>query len=217
MPPTGAPDLSSGRGEGQPPVPMGSSDAPKIALIETDRARAASVVGGLRAAGWADVVVISETRGLARRMEALAPDIVLIDLDEPSRDVLDALCLAVGARSRPVAMYTDRSDPELTRAAIDAGLSAYVVGGLDPARARAVIETAVARFAAQRALRAELAAAKAALEERKTVDRAKGLLMRARGIDEAEAYALLRRSAMDREMRIVDLARSIVTAAELLG
>ena len=191
--------------------------APRIALVETDAERAALVAAGLREAGWADVVLVSETRGLARRIETLRPDIVLIDLAEPSRDALEALSLASGASERPVAMFVDRTDPELTQTAIKAGLSAYVVAGLDPARVRPVIETAAARFAVQRALRAELDAAKAALEERKTVDRAKGILMRAKGIGEAEAYALLRKSAMDRGLRIGELARSVVAAADLLG
>ena len=190
---------------------------PRIVLVEPDRERAEAVVAALRAAGWSDIAHVSETRGLARRIEALRPDIVLIDLAEPSRDALEALSLASGATERPVAMFVDRTDPELTQTAIKAGLSAYVVAGLDPARVRPVIETAAARFAVQRALRAELDAAKAALEERKVVDRAKGILMRAKGIGEAEAYALLRKSAMDRGTRIGDLARSIVAAADLLG
>ena len=185
--------------------------------MEADPSRAAPVVAALREAGWTDVALVSETRGLARRIEALRPDIVLIDLAEPSRDALEALSLASGASERPVAMFVDRTDPELTQTAIKAGLSAYVVAGLDPARVRPVIETAAARFAVQRALRAELDAAKAALEERKTVDRAKGILMRAKGIGEAEAYALLRKSAMDRGVRIGELARSVVAAADLLG
>ena len=191
--------------------------SPRIALIETDPARARTVVQGLHEAGWPEVTVISEVRGLARQLQAAEPDLVLIDLADPTRDMLESLSLASGATERPVAMFVDRSDPELTGAAIEAGVSAYVVGGLDPARVRAIMETAIARFSRQRALRAELDAAKAALEERKTVDRAKGLLMRARGIDEAEAYALLRRSAMDRGMKMAELARSIVAAADLLG
>ena len=193
------------------------SASPRIALVEADPDRAGPVIAALREAGWTDVVLVSETRGLARRIEALRPDIVLIDLAEPSRDALEALSLASGAAERPVAMFVDRTDTELTRTALEAGLSAYVVAGLDPARVRSVIETAAARFAVQRALRAELDAAKAALEERKTVDRAKGILMRAKGIGEAEAYALLRKSAMDRGLRIGELARSVVAAADLLG
>lgn len=193
------------------------SAPPRIALIETDPDRARAVVQGLNEAGWSEVMVISEVRGLARQLMAAEPDIVLIDLADPTRDMLESLSLASGASERPVAMFVDRSEPEMTRAAIEAGVSAYVIGGLDPARVRPIMETAIARFARQRALRAELDAAKAALEERKTVDRAKGLLMRARGIDESEAYALLRRSAMDRGMKMAELARSIVAAADLLG
>ena len=191
--------------------------SPRIALVETDPERASPVIAALHAAGWTDIAHVSETRGLARRIESLRPDIVLIDLADPSRDALESLSLASGATERPVAMFVDRTDPELTRSALEAGLSAYVVAGLDPERVKSVIETAAARFAVQRSMRAELDAAKAALEERKTVDRAKGILMRAKGIGEAEAYALLRKSAMDRGLRIGELARSIVAAADLLG
>ncbi|MGR3542646.1 MAG: ANTAR domain-containing response regulator [Hasllibacter sp.] len=190
--------------------------APRIALVEPDPGRAAALADGLRADGWPDVTVVPATRGLARRIEEVRPDIVLIDLAEPSRDELEALSLAAGAADRPVAMFVDRSAPDLSRSAVAAGLSAYVVDGLDPRRVRPVVETAIARFAAQRALRAELDAAKAALEERKAVDRAKGVLMDARGLSEAEAYALLRRTAMDRGTKLADLARSIVAAADLL-
>ena len=191
--------------------------SPRIALVETDPERASPVIAALHSAGWTDIALVSETRGLARRIESLRPDIVLIDLADPSRDALESLSLASGATERPVAMFVDRTDPELTRSALEAGLSAYVVAGLDPERVKSVIETAAARFAVQRSMRAELDAAKAALEERKTVDRAKGILMRAKGIGEAEAYALLRKSAMDRGLRIGELARSIVAAADLLG
>ena len=189
---------------------------PRIALVDTKPERAEGIVAGLREGGWDDVVLIADTRGLARRIEAERPDIVLIDLSEPSRDELEALSLAAGAVDRPVAMFVDRSAPELSRSAVAAGLSAYVVDGLDPNRVRPVIETAIARFAAQRALRAELDAAKAALDERKVVDRAKGVLMDAKGLGEGEAYALLRRTAMDKGMKLGELARSIVAAADLL-
>jgi response regulator NasT len=187
-----------------------------IAVVEQDRERALMIVDGLRDAGEYDVTVIGDVTGLARRLAALAPDVVLIDLESPDRDVLDALTMASGPADRPVAMFVDRSDDAVMRAAIEAGVSAYVVGGLSRERIRPVLTAAIARFHVVARLRSELAATKAALEERKLVDRAKGMLMKARGIGEDEAYALMRRAAMDQGKRIGEVAAALITAAELL-
>ena len=174
------------------------------------------IVDGLRDAGEYEVTVIGDVTGLARRVAALAPDVVLIDLESPDRDVLDALTLASSPADRPVAMFVDRSDDATMRAAIEAGVSAYVVGGLSRERIKPVLAAAIARFHVVARLRSELAATKAALEERKVVDRAKGMLMKARGIGEDEAYALLRRTAMDQGKKIGEVAAALITAADLL-
>ena len=187
-----------------------------IAVVEQDRDRALMIVDGLRDAGEYEVTVIGDVTGLARRLAALAPDVVLIDLESPDRDVLDALTLASTPAERPVAMFVDRSDDGVMRAAIEAGVSAYVVGGLSRERIRPVLTAAIARFHMVARLRSELAATKAALEERKVVDRAKGMLMKARGIGEDEAYALLRRTAMDQGKKLGEVAAALITAAELL-
>jgi response regulator NasT len=187
-----------------------------IAVVEEDRERALMIVDGLRDSGDYEVMVIGDVTGLARRLAALAPDVVLIDLESPDRDVLDALTIAATPADRPVAMFVDRSDDAMMRAAIEAGVSAYVVGGLSRERIRPVLTAAIARFHVVARLRSELAATKAALEERKVVDRAKGMVMKAKGIGEDEAYALLRRTAMDRGLKLVDVAAALITAAELL-
>jgi len=187
-----------------------------IAVVEEDRERALMIVDGLRDSGDYEVTVIGDVTGLARRLAALAPDVVLIDLESPDRDVLDALTIAATPADRPVAMFVDRSDDAMMRAAIEAGVSAYVVGGLSRERIRPVLTAAIARFHVVARLRSELAATKAALEERKVVDRAKGMVMKAKGIGEDEAYALLRRTAMDRGLKLVDVAAALITAAELL-
>ena len=187
-----------------------------IAVVEEDHDRALMIVDGLRDAGDYDVTVIGDVIGLARKLKALAPDVVLIDLESPDRDVLDALTLAASPSDRPVAMFVDRSDDGVMRAAIEAGVSAYVVGGLSRERIRPVLQAAIARFHVVARLRAELAATKAALEERKVVDRAKGMLMKAKGLSEEEAYALLRRTAMDQGKKLVEVAAALITAAELL-
>lgn len=174
------------------------------------------IVDGLRESGDCDVTVIGDMTGLARRLAALDPDVVLIDLESPDRDVLEALAIASAPTDRPVAMFVDRSDDGVMRAAIEAGMSAYVVAGLSRDRVRPVVAAAIARFHVVARLRSELAATKAALEERKVVDRAKGMLMKAKGIDEDAAYALLRRAAMDQGKKLVEVAQALLTAAELL-
>lgn len=187
-----------------------------IVVVEKDRERAMLIVDSLREAGDHDIFVIAEETGLARRIVERNPDLVLIDLASPSRDVLEELTLASGPMDRPVAMFVDRSDQSLTKAAIEAGVSAYVVDGLRADRINPILDAAIARFHLFHRMRTELAATRAALEERKIIDRAKGVLMKVKGIGEDEAYALLRRTAMDQKRKIVEVAQAIVTAAELL-
>jgi two-component system, response regulator / RNA-binding antiterminator len=187
-----------------------------IIVVERNPDRAARIVDGLRGAGDHDILVIAETAALSRRISERRPDIVLIDAGDPSRDVLEELALASGPMDRPVAMFVDRSDATLTRAAIEAGVSAYVVDGLRADRIKPILDAAIARFHMFHRMRAELAATKAALEERKVIERAKAILMRARGIDEEAAYALLRKTAMDQGRRVADIAQQLVMAAGLL-
>lgn len=188
----------------------------RILLVESDPERAERVTCALKAAGERDVVVISGQRVLARHVAEHRPDIVLIDVAHPSRDVLEELTQATGPMDRPVAMFVDQSDPAITRAAIEAGVSAYVVDGLRADRIRPILDAAVARFHLFQRVRTELAATKAALEERKVIDRAKGLVMKAKGITEDEAYGLIRKAAMDQGKRVADVAQALVTAADLL-
>ncbi|SLN44750.1 putative transcriptional regulatory protein pdtaR [Aquimixticola soesokkakensis] len=175
------------------------------------------VVDALREAGEFTVHVIAEETGLGRRISERNPDIVLVDLTSPTRDMLEELALASGPLERPVAMFVDKSSDSLTKAAIEAGVSAYVVDGLRGERIKPVLDAAIARFHMFHRMRAELTATKRALEERKVIDRAKGLLMKARGIDEDAAYALLRKAAMDQGRKVADVAEALVTAAGLLG
>ncbi|WP_134679217.1 ANTAR domain-containing response regulator [Paracoccus ravus] len=187
-----------------------------IVIVEPDKERALPIVDGLREVGDHDIRIISEETGLARQIAEYRPDVVLIDLANPSRDILEELALASGPTERPVAMFVDRSDEQLTRAAIEAGVSAYVVDGLRPDRIKPILDAAIARFHMFQRMRSELAATRAALEERKIIDRAKAVLMKARGIDEEAAYALLRKTAMDQGKRVADIAQQLVMAAGLL-
>ena len=187
-----------------------------IIVVEKDRERALMIVDGLRDAGDFDVIVIAEETGLARRIAQRNPDIVLIDAGNPSRDVLEELTLATAPMERPVAMFVEQSDGALTRAAIEAGVSAYVVDGLRGDRIRPILDATIARFHMLQKIRIELSETRRALEERKVIDRAKGLVMRARGIGEEEAYALLRKTAMDQGRKVAEVAQALVMTADLL-
>ncbi len=193
------------------------SDVLTIVVVEEDRDRALAIVDALREAGDYDVQVIGNVTGLARKIAAFAPDVVLIDIDNPTRDMLEELTLASGPLDRPVAMFVSGAAGSLAREAIEAGVSAYVIDGLQPERLKPVMDTAIARFQFSRQMRTELAETRRALEERKVIDRAKGLLMKARGIGEDEAYALLRKSAMDQGRRVAEVAEALVTASGLLS
>lgn len=188
----------------------------KILVVESDEVRAREIIDALKDGGWSDVLVIATSTALERTLKQHNPDIVLIDLANPDRDTLEHLSLVSNARNRPVAMFVDHSDEVMTQAAIAAGLSAYVVNGLQKDRIKPVLETAIARFRMVAKMQSELDAAKQALTDRKTIDRAKGLLMRARKISEDEAYGLMRKTAMDQGRKVIDVALALVTAAELL-
>jgi two-component system, response regulator / RNA-binding antiterminator len=188
-----------------------------IIVVEKDRDRALLIVDSLRTAGDHDIHVIADESGLARKIAERNPDVVLIDVTSPSRDLLEELTLASGPMDRPVAMFVDKSDPGLTKAAIEAGVSAYVVDGLRADRVKPILDAAIARFHMFQRMRVELAATKRALEERKVIDRAKGILMKAKRITEEDAYALLRKAAMDQGRKLADVAEALVTAAGLLA
>ena len=188
-----------------------------VVVVEQDPERARLIVDSLRAAGDHDIAVIAESSELARRVAVLTPDVILIDIANPSRDTLEELALASGPLQRPVAMFVDQSGDQLTAAAIEAGVSAYVVDGLRPNRIKPILDAAIARFNMFHRMRVELDTAKQALEERKLIDRAKGMLMKMRGLSEDEAYSLLRKTAMDQGRKVSDVAQALVTAAGLLS
>lgn len=187
-----------------------------IVVVDPNKERAFLIVDGLQGLTDYKVTVIGETVGLARKLAEFQPDMILIDLESPSRDSFEQIIAALGASERPVAMFVDHSDQQMMRAAIDAGISAYVVDGLRKDRITPVLETAIARFHAFHRMKTELETTKAALAERKTIDRAKGVLMKARGMSEDEAYALLRKTAMNQGRKLSEVAEGLVDAAGLL-
>jgi two-component system, response regulator / RNA-binding antiterminator len=188
----------------------------KIVIVDENPVRAAILKDGLRDAGHVQVVHIDDTTRLLARIYALDPDVILIDLENPSRDVLEQMFQVSRAVKRPVAMFVDQSDAASIEAAVDAGVSAYIVGGLRKDRVQNILDLCVSRFNAFARLQDELDRTRSALEERKVIDRAKGILMNAKSLSEEAAYALLRKTAMNENKKIADVAQSVIMAAELL-
>jgi response regulator NasT len=161
--------------------------------------------------------VIDAAVELAARVQSLQPDLIIIGADSPSRDTLEHLAVMSASAPRPVVLFTDDPDRERMRRAIRAGVSSYVVAGLSPERLRPLLDVALARFEADAALRAELADARGELAARKQIERAKGILMAARQLDEEAAFREMRKMAMDRGVKLIDIARRIIDARSLLG
>jgi response regulator NasT len=154
--------------------------------------------------------------GVARLIETMDPDVIIIDIENPNRDMMEHMFQLTRMISRPIAMFVDRSDTAAIEAAVDAGVSAYVVDGLKKERIKPILDMAVSRFNAFSRLQRELVEARNALEERKVIERAKGILMKMRGLSEEQAFALLRQTAMNEKKKLADIAQSVVTAAGLL-
>ena len=178
--------------------------------------RAAILDEGLREAGFLDVIWIEQTRHLLKRVYEIDPDVILIDLANPSRDVLEQMFQVSRIVKRPIAMFVDQSDAASIQASVDAGISAYIVDGLKKERMKYILDLCISRFNAFTKLQDDLENAKTALEDRKIIDRAKGILMKAKSISEDQAYVLLRQTAMNEKKKIADIAQSVVTAAEIL-
>jgi len=188
----------------------------KIVIVDQSPVRAAILREGLQDAGFTSVEHISEMHNLLARIYVLDPDVILIDLENPSRDVLEQMFQVSRAVRRPIAMFVDQSDTASIQASVDAGVSAYIVDGLKKERIKPILDLCISRFNAFAKLQDELARAKSALEDRKVLDRAKGLLMKLKGLTEEEAYVLIRSTAMREKKKIGEIAQSIITAAELL-
>lgn len=189
----------------------------RVAVVDESALRASIIEEGLAELDGCEIFVLSERKALLAQLEQIGPDIVLIDLGNPSRDVLEEYFAVSRALARPIAMFVDQSDDDAIAASIDAGVSAYVVDGLAANRIRSLLDLAIRRFNAFSRLQADLAEAKGKLAERDTIDRAKRILMDSRSLTEPEAYAELRRKAMNSNRRIADIAEAVVTAHDLIG
>ena len=189
----------------------------RVLVVDESPERAELLREGLSRAGYEVAASLTSPLLLLKTIDALAPDVIVIDTDSPSRDVLEHLVVMSQHTPRPVVMFANDAEPEMIRAATRAGVSAYVVNGLSKERIKAIVDVAVARFEEMQSLRTQLADAHQKLTDRKLVERAKGLLMKSRDLDEDAAYAALRKMAMDRKLKLPEVAQRLVDAADLLG
>ncbi len=188
-----------------------------ILIIDENRLRASVIEAGLRDAGYINLTVVHDVVGIARRIADIAPDVIVISLENPNRDMLENMFQLSRAVQRPIAMFVDRSDQAAIEAAVEAGVSAYIVDGLKRERVKPILDMAISRFNAFSRMTRELQEARSELENRKLVERAKGILMSTRGLSEADAYALLRKTAMNQNRKISEIAESLITASGLLA
>jgi two-component system, response regulator / RNA-binding antiterminator len=193
------------------------SPALRVIIVDERPERAALLEAALAEAGHRVVARLVGRADLADRVDELEPDVIVVDMECPDRDTLEDMSRISDRRPRPMVMFVDRSDSASIQAAVQAGVSAYVVGGLSAERVKSVLEVAIARFNEFQALRRELESARSSLAERKVIERAKGILMKHRGMDEEEAFRALRKMAMDKKVRLGAVAREVVAAAELLS
>ena len=186
-------------------------------LVDDSQEEVGPLEEGLRAAGYDVVTAPAAALGLPDSVAALEPDVIIIGTESPTRDVLEHISVMSARDPRPIVLFTeDRAQPTI-QAALRAGVSAYVVAGIDPDRLQPILEVAVARFAREQALREELAQAQTRLAERKVIERAKGILMEQKHVSEEEAYRLLRKLAMDRNAKLLDVAQQVIDVVKLLG
>lgn len=187
----------------------------RIMLVDQHPGRSAIIEQALTDAGHTQIERVPAGRGLAEAVRWFGPDIIIVDMESPGRDTLEQMREIGRDRPKPIIMFSNNRDRDYIRQAVRAGVSAYVVDGLDKERVMPIVEVALARFREFEALRQELSDTKSQLADRKIIEKAKGILMRQHGISEDKAYAALRKAAMDRNQRIGDIARTLVSIHEL--
>lgn len=187
-----------------------------VLVIDESRSRAAEICAGLALGGYQVAAILADSASLTAEVEKLQPDVILIDTDSPTRDTLENLAAMHRHMPRPVVMFTQEGEEDTIRQAVKAGVSAYIVDGLDPKRIKPIVEVAKARFEDYQSLRQELDEVSKKLSDRKLVDKAKGVLMKARGLDEDAAYHALRKLAMERGQPMATVARELLDMAKLL-
>lgn len=196
---------------------MASENTLKVLLVDENRGRSAILKRALEDSGYEVITTLYSGNALSHKVSELSPDVIIIDLESPDRDTLEQMRTISRDNPKPVVMFSDDNKPESIKEAIEAGVSAYVIDGLSDKRVKSLMDVAIARFREYQALKDELTQAKTSLEERKIIDRAKGILMKHKSCDEEEAYQLLRKSAMQSNQRLVEVARNLIASVELLG
>ena len=186
-------------------------------LVDDSQKDVSLLKEGLQSAGYDVVEVSTSAAALLDRVAALSPDVIIIDSDSPTRDTLEQLSFVNARQPRPIVLFTEDRDNATIQAALKAGVSAYVVAGMQPDRLQPILDVAVARFEQDRALRDELRESQERLVERKLIERAKGLVMKQKGVDEAEAFRMMRKLAMDRNRKMHEIAQQIIDVADLMG
>jgi len=189
----------------------------RVLLVNDTNKQVGSLRTALVQAGCEVVEEVSSALMIPKRVAELKADIVIIDTESPSRDVLEQICVMTQDAPHPIVMVSEDTQPAAIKAAIKAGVSAYVVEDIDVGRLSAVLEVAQARFEQDQALMSQIRQAESKLNERKVVERAKGLLMQLRSMSESEAYHAMRKMAMDRNIRIIDVAQKLLAMNELLA
>jgi len=188
-----------------------------VMIVDADATRRAQVVESLRRTGCSVIERTAMTIGMIADLAATAPDVIVIDADAPDRDMLEHVCIISRNQPRPIVMFTDDDDAAKIKQAIRAGVTSYIVKGIDPARIKPILQVAMTRFEEHQALRRDLTEAQTQLAERKLIERAKGIVMKQKDIGEDEAYRLLRKMAMDRNAKLADIAAQVVDLAEAFG
>jgi response regulator NasT len=191
-------------------------NAMRVLLVDEDAGRAALLKLALRESGYTVSLHVGTTANLPARVREIDPDVIIIDRESPDRDTLEHVCIVTRDQPRPVVLFTQDGDRTTIQAAVRAGVSAYVVGGMSAERVRPILDVAMARFDEFQAMRQELDKAKLSLAERKQIERAKGIVMKSKGVSEDEAYVLLRKLAMERNQRLAQVAENVIAMVELL-
>lgn len=189
----------------------------KVMIIDHNPTRTVVLSEAVRELGHVVTASLGPDADILKEVHAQQPDVILIDMDLPDRDTLESMRLINNETPKPIVVFAEQSDSRTINEAISSGVSAYIVDGLDPRRLRPIMDVAIARFREHQALKSELQTTRNQLAERKQIERAKGILMKAKGLDEAEAHAAMRKLAMDRNVRMADVAQMLIAADELLG
>ena len=189
----------------------------RVMLVDDSQKDVSLLKEGLQVAGYDVVCVALSAAALLEHVGEVEPDVIIIDAESPTRDTLEQLSIVSARQPRPIVLFTEDRASATIQAAVKAGVSAYIVAGMQPERLQPILEVAVARFEQERALRDELRDAQQRLEDRKIVERAKGILMKQKNLDEEEAYKLLRKLAMDRNRKLLDIARQLIDVTDLLA